>query len=34
MLEWIGKSEKRKSLKLGGQDVGWTVNFDTLLHLW
>lgn len=32
-VEWIRMSEKRTSLKLGGQDVGWTVIFDTVLLL-
>lgn len=29
MVEWIRKSEKRKSLKLEGQDVDWIVSFNT-----
>lgn len=32
-MEWLRMSEKRTSLKLGGQDVGWTVIFDTVLLL-
>ena len=31
MVEWIRKSEKRKSLKLEGQDVDWIVNFNIAL---
>lgn len=29
MVEWIRKSEKRKSLKLEGQDIDWIVSFNT-----
>ena len=29
MVEWIRKSEKRKSLKLEGQDVDWIVSLNT-----
>ena len=28
-MEWIRKSEKRKSLKLEGQDIDWIVSFNT-----